>query len=244
MATSSHNSDVLNATLIDFEQRLGGHWWTPPEINYIAYLVTLATKSPVLSMKQKYTCLLESANLFPPDINVSTTTRYANPSYGPCHPWPTLSPAQREAALVFALGKLLWCIFENGTLLNTAIGARTFREDVCGIEFPEFESTPPGPLRELVRRCTSGAGEWRGRKMPLVRRGKTIGVRGGEGRECVEDVQVAARKWWREEIEDAEKFVSAKIGGCGGDEEVWAWARERPGLREVLQVLERSAEET
>jgi hypothetical protein len=243
MSPSSSNPAILNALLIDFEQRLGPPCWNPPEINYIAYIATLASTSSVLSMKQKYTALLESANLSSPHTKTSTTTRYDNSHYGPCNPWPTLSPAQREAAQVFALGKLLWVIFENGTLLNTAIGIHTFREDVSDIEFPDFRYTPVGQLRELVRRCTSGAEEWRGRKQPLVRRQKSIGVQGGTGGESIGDIQVAVRKWWREEIGDAEKFVGARAGGPGGDE-VWGWAAERPRLREVLRVLEKLIDET
>jgi hypothetical protein len=238
MLATSGTHNVLNAVLIDFEQRYGPPCLNPPEVNYPAYLIDLATNCTLFSMKQKYTSLLKSTNLLPAKTNTSTTARYSNPDHGACEPWDTLTPPQREAAQVFALGKLLWCIFEDGSLLNTAIGTHTFREDICDIEFPEFRKTPPGHLRELIKKCTSGAGEWRGRGLPLVRRGNMICVCGGNGNDSAEDVQVAARRWWREEIADAEKFVAARASGNHEDEEVWSWATERPKLSEVLRSLQ------
>lgn len=239
MASSPSNPDVLDAVLIDFEQRLGPPCWNPPEINYIEYLTTLAKSASMASMKLKYTDLLDAANILYPEgeTKTSTTARYKNPRFGYSHPWPTLSVAQREAAQVFGLGKLLWCIFENGTLLNTAIGIHTFREGVSDLEFPAFRRAPEG-IRGLIRRCTMGDGEWKGRGLPLVRKGGEIGVRGGTGEEGEEDVRVACRKWWREEVADAEKFVGARVMMNMDDADVWFWARERPSLREVLKELE------
>jgi hypothetical protein len=65
-----------------------------------------------------------------------------------------------------------------------------------------------------------------------------ICVRGGNGNDSAEDVQVVARRWWREEIADAEKFVAARVSGNREEEEVWSWAAERPTLREVLRHLQ------
>ena len=239
MATSPSNPTILDAVVIDFEQRLGPPCWNPPEINYIDYLTTLAKKASLASMKQKYIALLESANLLWPDNESkrSTTAKYENPRYGYSHPWPTLSVRQREAAQVFGLGKLLWCIFEGGTLLNTAVGIHTFREGPSDLGFPAFRRSPPR-VRELIGRCTMGDGEWRGSGLPLVRRGARIGVRGGNGDETEEDVRVACRKWWREEVADAEKFVAARARGSLNDADVWYWLLGRPTLREVLGELE------
>jgi hypothetical protein len=60
---------------------------------------------------------------------------------------------------------------------------------------------------------------------------------GGNGNDSAEDLQVAARRWWREEIADAENFVAARVSGNQEDEEVWSWASERPKLSEVLRRL-------
>ena len=239
MAISPSDPTILDAVIIDFEQRLGPPCWNPPEINYIDYITTLAKKASLVSMKQKYVSLLEPANLLWPEneSKTSTTTKYNNPRYGYSHPWPTLPVKQREAAQVFGLGKLLWCIFENGTLLNTAIGIHTFREGVSDLEFPDFRRSP-GRVRELVRKCTMGDGEWRDRGLPLVRRGVKIGVRGGDGEETEEDVRVACRKWWRQEVADAEKFVAARAMRNMEDADVWNWTFERLTLREVLDGLE------
>jgi hypothetical protein len=238
MAISPSNPTTLDAVVIDFEQRLGPSCWNPPEINYIDYLTRLAKNASLVSMKQKYVALLESANLlWPENESKTSTTKYKNPRFGYSHPWPTLSVQQRETAQVFGLGKLLWCIFENGTLLNTAVGIHTFREGASDLEFPEFRRSPEG-VRELIRRCTMGDGEWRRRGLPLVRRGMKIGVRGGNGDETEEDVRVACRKWWREEVADAEKFVAARARMNLEDADVWYWALRRPSLREILNELE------
>lgn len=239
MASSPSTPTELDATLIDFELRLGPSCWNPPEINYIDHLTSLAKNAPIVSMRLKYTALLESARLLWPEseTKMSSTSKYRNPRHGYSHPWPTLSVAQRESAQVFGLGKLLWCVFENATLLNTAIGIHTFREGVSDLEFPEFRRAPER-VRVLIMRCTAGDGEWRGRGLPLVRRGMKIGLRGGTGEETEDDVRVAWRKWWREEVADAERFVGARAMGNMDDADVWFWARQRPTLREVLTELQ------
>lgn len=239
MASSKSSHAALNAVLIDFELKLGPSCWNPPEVNYVDYLTSLAKNASMVSMKLKYADLLESARLLAPEMESKTYTmaKYKNPRYGYSHPWPTLTIRQREGAQVFGLGKLLWCLFENATLLNTAIGIRTFREGPADLEFPEFRHSPER-IRLLIMRCTAGDGEWRGRGLPLTRRGTKIGVRGGNGNESEEDVRVAWRKWWREEIVDAERFVSARALGTLDDGDVWFWARQRPSLREVLEELQ------
>lgn len=239
MASSKSSHAALDAVLIDFELKLGPSCWNPPELNYIDYLTSLAKSASVISMKLKYAELLKSARLLWPEIEGKTYTmaKYKNPRYGYSHPWPTLTIRQREAAQVFGLGKLLWCLFESATLLNTAIGIRSFREGQANLEFPEFRRSPER-IRLLIMRCTAGDGEWRGRGLPLVRRGEKIGVRGANGKESEEDVRVAWRKWWREEVADAERFVSARAMGTLDDADVWFWARQRPSLREVLEELQ------
>lgn len=237
---SSGDAGALRPVLIDFEQRLGSPVWTPPEVHYIVYLTNLATKSPEISFRKKYTHLLQINNI--PISNPSKSARYDNPKNGYCEPWSSFTLQQQESAQVYMLGKLLWCLFENGTVLNTHISISSFREgsEVADIVFPNFRRTPQ-KLRECIMRCTAGAQETRGHLPPLVIRDRKIFARdwkGGPGPRAVEEAQTAARRWWRQEIADAERFLETRkeSGNFGGS--VQNYIEMRPTLKEVLNVLQ------
>jgi hypothetical protein len=230
---SSHETTSLNPVLIDFEQRLGSPVWTPPEVHYIFYLTQLATKSPDPSFRKKYSDLLRKHNI--PISSPIKSARYSNPLNGYCEPWSIFSPAQQEAAQVYMLGKLLWCLFENGTVLNTHIWINSFRDhtQVEDVIFPEFKRTPIG-LRKCILRCTAGAGEMRGRLPPLVVRERKIfarGWKGESGKKAIEEAQVMARRWWKMEVIDAEMFLENR-------DSLMRYAEIRPKLGEVLSVLQ------
>lgn len=128
------------------------------------------------------------------------------------------------------------------------ITVETFREDETGKAFPEFEHTPPR-LRDLIRKCTAGAREWKGARQPLVRVGNKIFPRGRTGRDgeemgSWEETQEVARAWWKGEVESTEKFVEARKRqrraretGAESREESLAFMSQRPRLEEVLEVL-------
>ncbi|KAN0117798.1 hypothetical protein V8E51_003775 [Hyaloscypha variabilis] len=239
---SSSETGTLQPVLIDFEQRIGSPVWTPPEVHYIIYLTSLATASPSPSIRQKYTALLQTHRI--PFTNPSPTALYKNPPHGYCEPWPSFTPAEQEAAQVYMLGKLLWCLFENATLLNTHISITSFRDQpaVPDLLFPAFRRTPP-VLRDCILQCTAGSGEARGRAPPLVARyeERKIFLREGEvgeGRGGREQVQSAMRRWWSREIRDAEMFLGSRresgvSGGC-----LQKYIDGRPTLRDVLRVLQ------
>ena len=158
MSASGTGRD-LDAILIDFEQRSGFFSWSPPEIHYIHYLEHLATFSESSTTRSHYTRMLQS--YIPSWIPLDSKPRYSNPQHGYSFPWLVLSRAEQEAAQVFMLGKVLWCIFEGAGSMSCCISIESFREAPCDILFPSFRNTPMS-IRDCIRKCTAGAPEWNG----------------------------------------------------------------------------------
>lgn len=240
---------VLRPVLIDFEQRLGPSSWSPPEVHYVTFISWLAMHSPNDVDRQRYAKLLKAH--IPDWQPMGKKSRYANPMHGYCDPWPLLlSNGQAEAAQVFMLGKLLWCLFEQTHTINTTITIDTFREAEKDISFPCFRYTPPH-LRECIRLCTSGAMEWSGRHTGLMRRGSRIYPWSQADLQDVslDAVAEVARTWWRREVEDAEHYIRAYIAASPADEqgtvthELFDAIAQRPTLRQVLQALDVALEE-
>lgn len=229
----SASSPIPKAVIIDFEQRLGSPAWTPPEIHSMTFLTDLIHHDSRSSISQTSRDLFKRYGVAVPDTEKAT--RYTNPDIGYCYPWSSLLPREREAAQIFMVGKLLWCIFENASMLNSYMGINSFRDNYSEKLFPDFTRTPES-LRECILRCTAGSWESRGRTPPLVARGRTIVLRASQnqtGGDSLEEVQMAIRKWWRQQIADAETFFERRFAGKGDD--YWV---VRPSLRDVLEVLE------
>ncbi|KAF5977334.1 kinase-like domain-containing protein [Fusarium coicis] len=102
----SHDSDVLKVVIIDFEQRLGSPAWTPPEIHSVTLLADLIHLDPHSSISRSYQDLFCRHGAIIPESEKAAS----------------LNPEECEDAQVFMLGKLLWCLFENASLLNSYIG--------------------------------------------------------------------------------------------------------------------------
>lgn len=92
-----------DAILVDFEQRGGWVSWIAPEVCCIWYLELIAKSTAVSSeIAGRYTRALQRL------VAVSSEDRsYRDVS------WTSLSLPVRESAMVFASGKVLWCIFED-----------------------------------------------------------------------------------------------------------------------------------
>ncbi|KAM0342492.1 hypothetical protein ACHAPU_009465 [Fusarium lateritium] len=229
----SDRSDIPKLVIIDFEQRLGSPVWTPPEVHSVTFLADLVHHDPHSSTSRKYRDILHQCGIAIPESE--RAVKYVNPEAGYSHPWSILNPQQREAAQVFMLGKLLWCLFENSSLLNSYIGINSFRDNYSEKVFPEFVSTPE-PLRKCILRCTAGSWESRGRAPPLLARGRKIILRDDQNRvnhDNLENIQATIRKWWRQQIVDAESFLQRRFTGVEED-----CCATRPRLHEVLEVLE------
>ncbi|KAF8865668.1 hypothetical protein BDZ45DRAFT_418069 [Acephala macrosclerotiorum] len=205
----SDKDGLLHAVLIDLEQRGGWYSWSPPEVAYVEYLEYIATRSRDTVVRERLKTLLRSYMSSWKPLNQGD--RYHDCKHGFSSAWIALSLSEREAAQVFMLGKLFWCIFESSSSINCALGVDIFREQASGLRFPEFQQTPT-EIRSLIRSCTAGAAEWRGKYRSLARSGTKLisidalqqdDVEVGSARET----QIAAKKWWCQEVEDAIAFL-------------------------------------
>jgi hypothetical protein len=103
-------------------------------------------------------------------------------------------------------------------------------------------------LRECIRSCTVGAPEWKGRHRNIVRSGTKLFSVERLGKEFPEgsaaETKEAARRWWREEISSAKRFLESRVrskeSGMQDDvigTDILLLARQRPGLVEVLELI-------
>ncbi|KFY11280.1 hypothetical protein V491_07284, partial [Pseudogymnoascus sp. VKM F-3775] len=227
------------AVLVDFEQR--GVWagFSAPEVACIENLAIIAMSAngevPEV-VRSEYRAKMD--RFFPGwrDIgkggNKGRTDGF---SLG----WLAMDAEEREAAMVYMLGRALWCIFEAVGMPERAVWRHGGREG--GVEFPAYRRAGQRE-RELIDRCTRGRVDRR-REQGVVRAGGKIVLKEGDGTESAEVVQRAAKNWWIEELERGERFLeerernrelrreSEERGGSsvfGG----------RPRLQEVLDILE------
>ncbi|KAK1832994.1 hypothetical protein QBC39DRAFT_255371 [Podospora conica] len=254
LVQGAHPEDTLDTLLVDFEQRGSWYSWSPPEIYRLEYLEMLAS-SPLTppAARASYAATLRS--LLPTWTPHRRRARYdatTPPPRGYSQAWNSLSSTEAEAAQVFMVGKLLWCVLEGVGFPGGCVTVETFREVPVDLAFPDFRRAP-GPLRELVKRCTAGASEWAGRKPGVVRVGDRLFARGRTGRDgevegTAAETQEAAREWWREEVAEAERFIAAKVrrrDKCEEEEdaEVLGFLGQRPSLAEVEAILRDTEEE-
>lgn len=241
-------SDEDDAIMVDFEQR--GVWceFSAPEVNALEYTRILASSDtsaqddtgPAIphEIQEHYAAVL--SRLLPDWETLQAGEEHIAQSphgYNSYNvPWLCLSSTEQEAAEVYMLGRLLWCIFEGQSAPQHAAVWQSYRWEP-EFEFPEFRRTPPA-LRGMIDRCT------RGRRDILsnlvTRRGSKLVLRGkppGKEQDAAEVLKVA-REWWAAEVKAADDFLrmrdSLKAGG--------AWSGnyfDRPTLREVVAFLER-----
>jgi hypothetical protein len=241
-------SDSDDIVMVDFEQR--GVWceFAAPEVNAIEYVRILASDElaegaaadavPEIT-RMLYAALLD--RLLPDWQALQACEDYASarprgyPNYN--IPWLCLDAAEQEAAMVYMLGRVLWCVLEGQSAPQRAAVWQSYRCEP-DVEFPAFRLTPPGPLRDLVDRCT------RGRRDVLsslvVRQGSKLVLRDSSSRRSdstPEQVLRVAREWWQDEVRYAEKFLEMRAARKAAG--TWKGNYfERPRLREVLAELE------
>lgn len=240
-----------NIKMVDFEQR--GVWceFGAPEVNAIDYIRILAQAEPFLpDDTPDEPCIPEEAQLHYANIltrllpgweSLDSREEYTPPSSNPHGyagynlAWLCLSPVEQEAAEVYMLGRVLWCLFEGQSAPQPgAVWQSYVREP--DLEFPAYRRTPER-LRGLIDPCTKGRREML--SSLVARRGSKLVLRDwndGEEQDA-EEVLGAARAWWMEEIQAAEEF----LGMRGERLERGEWEGNyfgRPKLREVLAELE------
>jgi len=224
-------SGNLDIVMIDFEQR--GVWceFAAPEVNAIEYMRLIATDGRVPGeVSVKYQEVMKD---LVPDYDRLQEDRYTDPKDGYNASWIALAPEEQEAAEVYMLGRLLWCIFEGASGPQRAAVWQSYRWE-SDLEFPEYDKTPP-LLRELIDRCT------RGRRPNLssiiIRQQSHLLLRHRPRQDqTTHQVRSAAMTYWVRELGWAEEFLSqrARLKSQG------LWHNNyynRPRLSEVLEAL-------
>ncbi|KAI1127714.1 hypothetical protein F5Y10DRAFT_277929 [Nemania abortiva] len=224
----SKNSDII---MVDFEQR--GVWceFAAPEVNAIEYMRLIAIDDRIPSeVGLKYQDIMR--NLVP-GYDRLQEDQYTNPEDGYNASWIALSPEEQEAAEVYMLGRLMWCIFEGVSGPQKAAVWQSYRWE-SDLEFPEYERTPP-VLRELIDRCTRGTRSNLG--SVIIRRHSHLLLRDRPREDQDADqVQAAAKAYWVAELKWAEEFLSERdrLRKQGRWENNYY---NRPRLQEVLDAL-------
>ncbi|KAK7907868.1 hypothetical protein PG985_015171 [Apiospora marii] len=229
----SANDDII---MVDFEQR--GVWceFAAPEVNSVEYVRLVAVEERIAEdVREKYLDILSE---LVPNYARLEDDQYTNPEDGYNLSWVCLSPIEQEAAEVYMLGRVLWCIFEGVSGPQKAAIWQSYRLE-SDLEFPEYQRTPP-ELRDLIDRCTRGRRETLSRM--VQRQGSILVLRNQPATEQTHDgVRAAARAFWEDELQVAEDFIALrsreKAGGTWKDNYY-----DRPTVREVLAELERLRE--
>ena len=233
---SQHTDDLV---FIDFEQ--SGNWdtFSPPEIFYTEQMMKLAISDVVPEeARKRYELSLRS--ILPNIIDQQNT--YSNPIGGYYDAWTALSSDQQEAAMVFMVGKLLWCIFEGCSHTRNSLDERYHTK--VEVFFPDFKKTPLG-LQNLIKLCTMGAPEWDLGVIEVVRDGSTFFEKTISTKDQVSGSPAAAMnaamEMWGHRVRKMEAYFAARIRWIKGiasdkDESILGFP-QRPKLKRVLTLL-------
>ncbi|KAH6659978.1 hypothetical protein BKA67DRAFT_653181 [Truncatella angustata] len=243
-------STSLDIVMVDFEQR--GVWceFAAPEVNAIEYIRFIATderadeqderaderlfprdKQSGDDAHEKYWDMLR--RLVPAVDVLEKNDDYVNAPQGYNVPWIALDPTEQEAAEVYMLGRVLWCIFEGVSGPQKAAVWQSYPWE-SDLEFPDFRQTPD-EMRPLIERCARGRRQTLG--SIIEREGSRLVLKGVPlSQQNPKDVQDAARRFWQTELQVAEEFLAMREvlkeqGNWPGN------YYQRPTLREVLAEL-------
>lgn len=234
--------DGLDLVFIDFEQ--AGNWDTflAPEILYARWMEILSQNALVPeAQRTKYSRLLVTTD------GASKKSATAAPGQSFRRRWEFLSPQQREQGMVFAVGKLLWCIFEG--VSHTSNSTEERYELPTPIEFPQFSRTPER-LRELIRQCTCGASEWTqpeakpGIKLRLFNFVAETFEPDNTASQCSpKEAMNAAKRLWTRRVQEMHDYMEARrrwlTNVMNEGDELYLGFCLRPSIAQILSVLER-----
>lgn len=231
--------------LIDMEQ--SGNWqtFTAPEIHHVENLARLAN-SPLVPTEEKRRFEGMLKQHIPMVAEVHDSARYGNPETGYFDAWNLLSSERQEAAMVFSLGKMMWCIFERWS--HTVNGVEEEYTGPCGWEFPEFRESQ-SELRELVAACTKGSPDW---VSPATARLERVGTKAyprgltgqhGEREASPLETLQFSRNMWQDRLLLMDRYFNAMMrwesGVREGNDESLLGYPQRPTLRAVMSCLEK-----
>ncbi|KAK2047107.1 hypothetical protein LZ31DRAFT_461316 [Colletotrichum somersetense] len=220
-----------DAIMVDFEQR--GVWceFASPEINAIEYIRLLAIDEDIPDdVKDQYAEILR--RMCPDFEALQNREEYTNPADGYNICWACLSPKEQEAAEVYMLGRVLWCIFEGASAPQQAAVWQSYRWE-AEVDFPAYLRTPP-KLRTLIDRCTGGRRSTLGNQ--IRRDGNRLVFNDCQQVADPGDIRTAAATWWKREISWAEEFLAMRENSKSTGQ----WDENhfgRPSLQEVLDEL-------
>ncbi|KAK0631850.1 hypothetical protein B0T14DRAFT_532448 [Immersiella caudata] len=238
-------SDTDDIMMVDFEQR--GVWceFAAPEVNALEYTRILASDDPLSQdsepaipddIRERYAERL--TRLLPDWETLQDSEEYSQLPHGYDSfnvPWQCLDAVEQEAAEVYMLGRVLWCIFEGQSAPQRAAVWQSYKWEP-DYEFPEFRRTPL-PLRDLIDRCTRGRRDVLSRL--ITRRGSKLVLRVaplGESSVAAEVLRVA-RDWWLAEVKASDEFLQMREEMKRRGE--WSGNYyDRPSLRDVASSLE------
>jgi serine/threonine protein kinase len=216
-------SETDNALLIDFEQRGVLPSFAPPEVNHIQSIESFARDSSIPpNLKDKYLGIYNK--YIEPHVPLDTK------DFNGCVTWLCLSRSERDAAMVYMLGRVFWCIFEGVSAPEVATWMAYLHDP--DLVFPNFCRTPL-ELRGMILECTKG----RNVVQRKVRRcGKSLFVESGnESVSSEEDVLDELRREAQQQLKKSEQFLEEREG-MQRDDPGGYYAR--PLLKDVLMSLE------
>ena len=242
--------------LIDLAQH--GNWetFTAPEIYHVENLVRLARCRDDLvpaAARMRYAAMAEEHGISGAHIHMRPEQKYDNPAQGYFEEWNVLSASGQEAAMVYSLGKVLWCIFEGWShTVNSPAEEYTVDSEW---EFPEMRRGS-ARIQALVKGCTQGSPEWCRQSLDagpspgpddLVRVGTKLYPRGQAGNCSTTDTVLAletlrySKELWIKKLAGMETFLAAKLRwarkeAADGDDVILGFPL-RPALSAVLARL-------
>lgn len=168
-------------------------------------------------------------------------TRYDNPKAGYNVTWICLTRREQEAAMVYMLGRVLWCIFEGMSAPHRGAVWQSYRwEPEPGeVEFPAYRQTPAA-VQALIGRCL-GDGTTREQNQ-FVRQGNKIYMKeetseDGTSYTLVSDhLASRARAFWREQLAEGDAWLQERHRRLLHGQE--ADVQGRLSLREVSAALD------
>lgn len=234
---SGLSEDII---FIDFEQ--SGNWDTfaAPEILYASRLQGLASSVLVpADVRVRYADLLRRSELGFTDRDAL----YNNPDHGYYEPWIILTKVQREAAMMYAFGKVLWCIFEG--CCHTKNSTDEKYSSKAGIEFPHFRKTPQ-IIQNLVQACTASFTDTELLERDIMRDGSFFYPVSDPMASPAATIDAAQSAWMKRNYR-MEEYMEAKIrwneGERGSADAKLLGFPQRCTLEDGLSILERAAEE-
>jgi len=242
-------SNAEDAILVDFEQR--GVWcdFSAPEVNFFEYVRLLACDDAdgdftiPDDMRERYRQVLAGCR---PDWSwdwlerIRSETKYSKPDKSYNIAWLCLTEREQEAATVYMLGRVLWCIFEGVSAPHRGAFWQSYRWEP-DVEFPNFRRTPVA-VRGLLQRCFRFGDVPVEEPCRFVRLGSRMYMKkkSADGSDdeyllSAENLEEDARVFWRRRLEETNDWIRDRRTrlAAGDADETFG----RPSLAMIVKEL-------